>query len=137
MKASLDPNIWWRRAQKDLRSAQLNFDADAEGQAEVICYDCQQACEKMLKAFLLKNNWSLTKTHDLNYLSVEASQYLAEIRRFEASFYELNSLFMASHYPHDVQEPFSSADAEKALKLAQEVQQLLFEHFFSSNTTQN
>lgn len=86
--------------------------------------------KKCLRAFLLKNNWSLIKTHDLNYLCVEASQYLVEIRDFEASFYELNSLFMASHYPHDVQEPFSNADAEKALKLAQEVQQLLSEHFF-------
>jgi len=26
MKASLDPKVWWLRAQKDLRSAQLNLD---------------------------------------------------------------------------------------------------------------
>lgn len=50
MKAALDPKVWWLRAQKDLRSAQLKFDEESDGQAEGVCYDCQQACEKMFKA---------------------------------------------------------------------------------------
>ena len=46
MKAALDLKVGWLRAQKDLRSAQLKFDEESGGQAEGVCYDCQQACEK-------------------------------------------------------------------------------------------
>jgi len=125
MKASLDPKVWWLRAQKDLRSAQLNFDEDSAGQAEVICYDCQQACEKMLKAFLLKNGWTLMKTHDLDYLLQEAIKYLSEISRFEAQISELNTLFMPSHYPFDYADPIGDAEARKSLELAKAIRDLL------------
>jgi HEPN domain-containing protein len=125
MKASLDPNVWWQRAQKDLRSAQLNFDEDSEGQAEVICYDCQQACEKMLKAFLLKNGWTLAKTHDLDYLLQEAIKYLPEISRCETPISELNTLFMPSHYPFDYADPIGGEEARKSLEVTQEIRDLL------------
>jgi len=125
MKASFDPKVWWLRAQKDLRSAQLNFDEDSAGQAEVICYDCQQACEKMLKAFLLKNGWALEKTHDLDYLFQEALKYLPEIIHFEAQISELNTLFMPSHYPFDYADPIGDAEARKSLEATKTIRDLL------------
>jgi HEPN domain-containing protein len=128
MKTSLDPKVWWQRAQKDLRSAQLNFDEDSDGQAEVICYDCQQACEKMLKAFLLKNGWTLAKIHDLDYLFQEALKYLQEISHFEIRISELNTLFMPSHYPSDYPDPIGGEEARKSLELTKEVRDLLQAH---------
>ena len=125
MKASLDPKVWWLRAQKDLRSAQLNFDEDSAGQAEVICYDCQQACEKMLKAFLLKNGWALAKTHDLDYLLQEAIKHLPSIVQFETTISELNTLFMPSHYPFDYADPIGDAEAKKSLELCKIIRDLL------------
>lgn len=125
MKASLDPKAWWLRAQKDLRSAQLNFDEDSAGQVEVICYDCQQACEKMLKAFLIKNGWSLAKTHDLDYLLQEAIKYLPEIVRFESQISELNTLFMSSHYPFDYADPIGDVEAQKSLEVSKTIRDLL------------
>ena len=125
MKASLDPKVWWLRAQKDLRSAQLNFDEDSDGQAEVVCYDCQQACEKMFKAFLLKNGWTLTKTHDLDFLLQDGIKYLPELNRLENQISELNSLFMSSHYPFDYADPIGSEEARKSLELTKALRELL------------
>lgn len=125
MKASLDPKVWWLRAQKDLRSAQLNFDEDSAGQAEVICYDCQQACEKMLKAFLLKNGWLLAKTHDLDYLLQEAIKHLPAIIQFEAQISEINTLFMPSHYPFDYADPIGDVEAKKSIAVCKAIRDLL------------
>ncbi len=52
MKAALDPKVWWLRAQKDLLSAQLNFDEDSGGQAEAFATIANKLVKKCLKRVL-------------------------------------------------------------------------------------
>lgn len=43
---------------------------------EIICYHCQQASEKMLKALILAFDGELQKTHDLGLLSEQLSDFV-------------------------------------------------------------
>lgn len=53
MKESRDPADWWRRAIKDFKGARAMYGNDPDDLAEPIWVACQQAFEKMLKAYLL------------------------------------------------------------------------------------
>lgn len=41
---------------------------DVEDVTEIVCFHCQQAVEKYLKALLIKNNKEVTKTHNIDFL---------------------------------------------------------------------
>ncbi len=61
---------WIRYAEEDLDMAKATY---AMGKYRYSCYFSQQAAEKYLKAFLIKNGRLLRKTHDLLKL-LEKSQ---------------------------------------------------------------
>ena len=52
-----------------------------------------------LKAFLLSKNWSLVRTHDLNYLLAEAAKHDARFIQFAAVAQSLTEQFWEQHYP--------------------------------------
>ena len=54
------------KAEHDLRAADLLAREDAL--ANVVCFHCQQAVEKMLKAALLASGAEPPRTHDLGFL---------------------------------------------------------------------
>ncbi len=63
----LSPHDWFTKAERDLglaRHAQLY----ALQYPDLICYHCQQAAEKFLKALIIFHNLPLRKTHDLEEL---------------------------------------------------------------------
>lgn len=64
-------NKWISIAEDDLKLAQQNIDI----QPELLCYHCQQAAEKALKAILVKKEGKFPKTHSLNTLIQELEKY--------------------------------------------------------------
>jgi len=58
---------WLRYADNDLEAAHILSDHHPM-QIEIICYHCQQAAEKALKAFLLFHDREPPKTHSLENL---------------------------------------------------------------------
>jgi len=54
-----------RKAALDMRGARHMVADDPEACADKICWDCQQAVEKWLKAALMSRDQNYTKTHDL------------------------------------------------------------------------
>lgn len=67
---------WIQFAKMDLDSAQHLFDTMQPKPLEIICYHCQQAVEKILKAILILNNCEIKRTHDLGLLSELCGQYV-------------------------------------------------------------
>ena len=55
---------WIKKAESDLRSANVLLKAD-DVITEAVCFHCQQAIEKYLKAFLTEKNVRFGKIHDL------------------------------------------------------------------------
>jgi HEPN domain-containing protein len=56
---------WIQKAENDISSAQYLANNMRPSPSEVICFHCQQAAEKYLKAFIVYNDQEPPKTHDL------------------------------------------------------------------------
>ncbi|OHD12908.1 MAG: hypothetical protein A2Y41_10885 [Spirochaetes bacterium GWB1_36_13] len=63
---------WLKYADDDLESAEI-LNKHYRKPLNIICYHCQQAAEKYLKAFLVSQSISFEKTHDLLKI-IEACQ---------------------------------------------------------------
>lgn len=60
---------WITKANNDLKVAEHEMDIDInERVTDAICFHCQQAVEKFLKAYLIFHNVEFGKTHNLEYL---------------------------------------------------------------------
>jgi HEPN domain-containing protein len=82
--------------------AQEDFDA-ASKLAEVpypapACYHCQQAVEKILKAYFIVKENRLTKTHDLNELIDTCAKHSPDFGNFKEACSDI-TLFTAVRYP--------------------------------------
>jgi HEPN domain-containing protein len=58
---------WIKIAEKDLLTARQGLEAEVIV-TETICFHCQQAVEKFLKAYLVKHQIEFTKTHNIMVL---------------------------------------------------------------------
>ena len=63
----LDPQSWLLKAERDLALAKL-AQAQMPNASDLICYHCQQAAEKYLKALIVHHGLALRKSHDLEEL---------------------------------------------------------------------
>jgi len=125
MRESLDPRAWWNRAMQDFRVAHLAAKNDVVKLAAAICYSCQQACEKMLKAYLLSTGWKLVKTHDLRMLANEAKKTVPGLSPLLPLLLDLNADFNQSRYPFTLDETVEDADAKEAIETMEQVEALL------------
>lgn len=64
---NIEYNEWISYSEKDFYTANFLITA-GNPPIEIICYHCQQAGEKLLKAFLIKNDVTPLRTHDLTLL---------------------------------------------------------------------
>ena len=56
---------WIQRADNDISTARYLTENMRPLPIEIVCFHCQQAAEKYLKAFLVWNDQEPPKTHDL------------------------------------------------------------------------
>ncbi len=59
---------WIRYAEMDLTTAKFDFENMHPAPLEIICYHCQQAAEKFLKAIIIYYGEEPERTHDISKL---------------------------------------------------------------------
>jgi HEPN domain-containing protein len=131
MRNSTEPTFWLKRASQDIRSAKNNLDDSPHELADAICYACQQAAEKYLKAFLLKKKEALIKTHDLVFLGRRAKRLDPVFKGIEQELLELNEYSLEARYPGDFFGELTGEDAHSAYVSALRVEKLV-RSFFES-----
>lgn len=115
-------NLWLDRAKKDLVIAQE--DIKDPQRSEYVAFNCQQAAEKYLKAFIIKNELKFKATHDLvNLLEIciEKDSEFTKLREFAE---ELTPFYIETRYP-DFIAAITGEKAELALKCAQKIAELV------------
>ena len=111
---------WLHKANHDLRSAALLISGDVEPLLDTAVYHCQQAAEKVLKAYLTAHGVVFSKIHLLSpilSLCTDIDSYFFEL---SDSAELLTPLATEFRYPGDILEPDLS-DAEEAYKVAEYV----------------
>jgi HEPN domain-containing protein len=89
---------WMRRADNDLRSAQVDLAADPP-LIEDALFHCQQAAEKAMKAFLTAHDTAFRKTHDLDELAATCEERDASLKVALDPARDLTVFAWAFRYP--------------------------------------
>ena len=92
---------WILLADKDLHAAEIILANDEYPLTNIVAFHCQQAIEKYLKAFLIENDISLVRMHDL----IKLNGMVNEIKHLgidEKKLIVLNEVYTDSRYPGDL-----------------------------------
>ena len=117
---------WLVKARHDWSVAEKILAADGE-ETDVAAFHCQQAVEKMLKAYLVSRQIEFEKVHDLGRLLDHCASGDAQFEFLRDDVEPLTSFSVAFRYPGP-SDP-SREDVESALRVVEQVwtlvQQLL------------
>jgi len=98
-----DVNEWVRYAQTDYDCARKMADLFHPIPIEIVCYHCQQSAEKILKAYVIAKENTLTKTHDLEFLIDQCKQYSQDFDKYEEPCAVLTAYVFTTRYPPSVE----------------------------------
>lgn len=109
-------NNWIKKAEKDLLTAEheLSF---PDAVTESICFHCQQAVEKYLKAYLIFLGIPFTKTHEIGELISKCENKDKEISVFKEEADKLTDYAIDVRYPEELFEP-TLEEAKEAFEIA-------------------
>jgi len=107
---------WLRKADNDLRSAQVDLAADPP-LIEDALFHCRQAAEKAAKAFLTAHDTTFRKTHDLDELAAACEGIDASSNVALDPARDLTVFAWAFRYPGSDEAP-PEAEVHDALLLA-------------------
>ena len=121
MADSTDYTKWMDRACQDLRLIEVINKEGLEGLEDSFCYMCQQAAEKLLKAFIVKNEKSVPRSHDLLYLLGICKKYDSAVLALTDALTVLNEYSVSARYPSDFEDIRTVEEAEEAYSFIIEV----------------
>ncbi|WP_164522149.1 HEPN domain-containing protein [Halocella sp. SP3-1] len=102
---------WIHKAGNDLGMAKLALDNQVE-YTDAICFHCQQAVEKYLKAYLIDQDIVFKRSHSISYLL----DLMDDIENVSESLYQkaeiLESYAVEIRYPDNWYEPTKEETAE-------------------------
>ncbi len=108
-----------KKAQTYLRGAGILF--EASGTEELVAFHCQQAVEKYLKAFLIKETGVLYSGHYLMGLLKKCYQIDENFKRFVNQITFLNSYYIETRYPSEEGLTVGIEDAKLCIEYANQV----------------
>ena len=109
---------WIRFARMDLSAAAF-LQGHNPLPTEIICYHCQQAADKAIKAVLVRYDADVPHIHDLNKLLAATKQYENSMQRLSQQANWLTNYATFTRYPSDIE--IGETDMKIALKNAEEI----------------
>lgn len=106
---------WLQHAQDDLAAGRFLL-AMMPLPANIVCFHCQQAAEKALKAFLAFHGTSVPRTHDLVILNESCAAHERQIETLVQQCMALNDYAVDIRYPSELH--VEDNEAQKAIKEA-------------------
>ena len=119
---------WLERAENDLRAAHAILEYYEDPPTDTACYHAHQVAEKSLKAFLLKREGKLVRTHDLVELLNLCAAKEKGFARFKDDIQALNKYYIETRYPPDQPIKYSKNEAEEAVSIAKKILEFVKEY---------
>lgn len=119
----MEPEVkqWLDFAETDLGVVKHLFDTYYPRPLEIICYHCQQAAEKAIKAVIISlgSPGGLPKRHDLSFLLDQIKNFVEIDERYYDYADTLTPYGVAVRYPSELN--LEQRHAEKAIQYAGEI----------------
>jgi HEPN domain-containing protein len=119
---------WLKKAENDLLNAKTILEAfPVSGGApfDTVCFHCQQAVEKYLKACLVHYDIDVPRTHDLGELTELCAQLDKDFLTIKQPAESLSPYAAEIRYPDDFYLP-TGQEAREALQKALHIKEILF-----------
>lgn len=113
---------WLNYADEDFTTAEL-LNKQHHKPLNIICYHCQQAAEKYLKAYLVSENISFEKTHDLIVLNKLCEVVDNTFANIIKECMRLNPYSVITRYPSELE--LIEQDATSAIESVQQIKQIV------------
>ncbi|MBS6721813.1 MAG: HEPN domain-containing protein [Clostridiales bacterium] len=112
---------WMYMARQDYGVSQHLFNTYYPKPLEIICYHCQQAAEKSIKAVILAQGapGGMPKSHDLSFLLNQIKNYVVIDEKYYDYADILNPYGVVVRYPSELN--LVERNAEKAIEYAGEI----------------
>lgn len=123
---------WLQKAENDLKVAEIVLESDEEKKPfDTVCFHCQQAVEKWLKAYLIYLDVMFPRTHSaaqLIELGLALDQNLKQLEKAEL----LTVYAVETRYPEDFYMP-NEEEAKEAYCIALQVKTYIFQKLISNH----
>lgn len=129
MADSTDYTKWLDRAGQDIKLIDVIYKEGLEGLEDSFCYTCQQAAEKLLKAFIIKNERNVPRSHDLLFLLRICKKYDDSVLNLSDAITVLSEYSVSARYPSDFEDKRTVEEAKEAYDYIVEVKNT-FKPFF-------
>ena len=110
---------WLDRAQNDLLAAKRLFFDYHPKMLEISCYQCQQAVEKALKAYLTHMDFAFPFTHDCRKLCLLCAECENSFHKFVDDCVDLTPYATQARYPDD--DGITEEETASALRKAERI----------------
>ena len=114
-----EAKIWINLAMRDYAIASHLYDTFAPLPVETICFHCQQAIEKALKAVLAYYESDIPKTHNIRVLAELSKVHTDEILIHDRAVDTITAFAVITRYVEDRRD-FTEDTAQFALKQAKQ-----------------
>ena len=118
---------WIKYSKMDLEVSKRELYRDEDKESiltPIICFHCQQAVEKALKAFLIKHKVEFSKMHNLETLRKMCSEIDMDFQTLD--FGELNYYGVSIRYPDGLMEMPSFEKAKELYELSCSITDFIF-----------
>jgi HEPN domain-containing protein len=109
---------WVSKAENDLLNVQNNLRAERIPW-DTVCFHCQQAAEKYLKAILVVHNLEIPRTHDLEALLNVIEGRFPALRHQRSDLQWLTTYAVAVRYPPELlEDTYGSEEGQRTYAIA-------------------
>lgn len=112
-------NEWFIMAQKDIKSAKILFEHDADN--EMVCFHCQQAIEKYLKGYLIFKMGELQEGHSLVKLCKKAMACDKIFSKYLKDLAFVNTFYIETRYPAVDPLVVSDEDTKECMEIVDKI----------------
>lgn len=112
-------NEWFVMAKKDLKSARILFEHEADN--EIICFHCQQTIEKYLKGYIIYSTGELKEGHSLLKLCKCATSIEKSFNDLLKDMAFVNTFYIETRYPAEDPLIVNTLDVEECFKIMNKV----------------
>lgn len=113
---------WTLKAENDLLNVTNNLQAE-QTPWDTVCFHCQQAVEKYIKAIMVVHGQEVPRTHDLEQVYNLIQAWVPQIEGQRSELRWLTAYAVLSRYPVEVEDaPAGKDEGVRAHQLAQTIQ---------------
>ena len=112
-------NDWIEKAYRDIKSAKVLKEHDCGN--DMVAFHCQQAVEKLLKAYIIAEAGFIISSHSLIFLCKEAAKYNFEFKKYMKDCAFVNQFYIETRCPVDEPLVVTDDEADECISISEKI----------------